>query len=248
MNKIPFEDQFQTITNEVLDSLKNNGNVDINAIWNKHNVDKTQFENLEKIIIYFNAKINLLEKEKAIASIIVSDLEDTVNKYINENETIKMKIEKMNIVQILGESEKSKFYDENCVKIDSIIQCLNKLHKDFYERKEFFDGVDQFLNESHFNNNGNIPSKLNEIENYLKRFIVEFLKFLDSININKLYLYHKEILKKRIFCNLCNNFKKNLNNEFKMCDRHLICENCFKNYGKKIRCIKDKLCYCKTEF
>ena len=131
MNKIPFEDQFQTITNEVLDSLKNNGNVDINAIWNKHNVDKTQFENLEKIIIYFNAKINLLEKEKAIASIIVSDLEDTVNKYINENETIKMKIEKMNIVQILGESEKSKFYDENCVKIDSIIQCLNKLHKDF---------------------------------------------------------------------------------------------------------------------
>jgi hypothetical protein len=97
------------------------------------------------------------------------------------------------------------------------------------------------------NNFEDVRETLTNVSEYLRKLSFTPLILFDSINLNNLLVYLNKNVRKAIFCNLCNEFKSQTGKEVKLCDRHIICENCFSNYSKKIQCIKEKNCYCQTK-
>ena len=190
-----------------------------------------QFKNLEKIISFYNNKISTLEKEKVISLILLSYLEDEVKKYNAESQKLKMEIEMINNFHKL--EVKDVVSVGNYFKIDEIITSLIRIHKDIFDNKQLIDSekFNEFLNNNYFDKHPtlNNDSKLNIIHVFLKYFCNLSNILFDSIHLGNLYSYYKNKLKKFIFCNLCNDFKKPSNTGSSICDRHSICENCNKN-------------------
>jgi len=223
----------------------------------KRQKNSKTFDKYIKIINLFSDKISQIENEKTIASMIVSDLEELTLKFKNETESLKQILDKLTNSTKISENNKIDI-DKNVVKtcntekLDDIIKCLKRIHLDMNDRKEFIDNsqIVSFVETNPFDSSETFKDdlKLDFIQTYLNKFCLLRLDLFDSLQLNALYLYYKNVIKKIVFCNLCNDFKKPSNNEYKICERHLVCENCFKNYGKKIKCIKEKLCYCQTNF
>jgi len=243
-----FEERFKLISTEILNCLKNNG--DINQAASKVKGIKG-FDNFTKIIQIYSEKISQLEKEREIAAMIVSDLEDLTIKYKIQTEELKKQTGTNNIfANNFVNNNGLQFHPSINGQIDDIIKSLKECHKELNNKRAYFDNKELtiFFSSEHFlNGSDKNETKIQTIHQYLQAFKFVPSILLESLDLNSLYNDYKNKLKKTIFCNLCNEFKKPSNSEYKICERHLICENCYKNYAKKIKCIKEKLCYCQAK-
>ena len=255
-----FEYSFDLITKECLDlsinAISTRKKFDIKEILSKYtNEDKiNKFKNFAEIILLINTQRESFEKEQETTSIILSNYENLTLNYQKENELLKKQVENLkneqlhssNITFVTKDSCQSQ--DKSLeIKINEITNYCKKIQKDFNERKDFIESdlMSKFLEKDFFckTSKSDKFEILNDISEFMKNLCIVPVILFDSIQMNNLFRYNR---KETIFCNLCNEFKRKTNLELKLCETHIACESCFKNYSKKIKCLREKLCYCQT--
>ena len=198
--------------------------------------------------------------------LLKKDLEQLTTDYINlkqNNQILYVEIsnlrEQNKVNSLIIESLKNDIialkqgnfmYDKHIYsKFSEINKFCNEIQLGLNEKKVLIENENliKFIESNQFQTNINdINGTIRLITDYLRKLCFIPLLVFDSTNLNNLYRFLNKTMKKTIFCSLCNEFKNQTNLENKLCERHLICDSCSVNYSKKIRCLKDKQCFCKT--
>jgi hypothetical protein len=238
----------------MLENLQKNDSVDAEEIIERHDFYgyKRHFDNLQKIISFFNKKVKNLEMEREVSAMVLSNYEDNIFKIEKENERKKNECDNILMINKLNSQLKNcpqPNLSENIVKLENITKSIRDIQTDLVMHKSFFNNkeISRISNNKPLDllPNHDLNNKLRILDEELKNLHQFTNQIIDSLDLNQSYKYMKNCAKKIIFCNLCNDFKKISNQDLKICDRHEICESCNKNYSKKIKFLSDKICYCR---
>ena len=255
-----FQKLFQCISEEILKCLSNSNDntILIDEIFDSYldNTNKTNFKSFIKILKILLKKIEHLEKEKEIVSLILSDNENFVLKQSNENIMLKKDLQHLtaefiNLKQnheIISEETRRlrEASEQNEVIIENLRIELSLLNQGCFSmdnnliRSRYADIV-KYCNEIHSGLNERKRSIQNE--NLIK--FIESMSFKNNLHdINDTIILVSEYLKKLCFIPLLLFDSTNLNNLHfflqKTMKRIYLCSIC--NEYKSMSNLEIKLC------
>jgi hypothetical protein len=255
-----FQKLFECISEEILKSLSNTQDYTfsldeiVKSYLDKNN--QSNFENFIKIVKILQKKVEQLEKEKEIVSLILSDNENFVLKQSNENIMLKKDLEhltseyinlKQNHEVLFEETRKLREQSkQNEVIIDNLRTELSLMSQgcfvmDYKQIRNRYTEIVKYCNE--------IQSGLNERKRLIQN--ENLIKFIESNNfranlndINDTLIFVSEYMRKLSFIPLLLFDPANLSNLHQFLQKTLrrvyLCSIC--NEYKSVSNLESKLC------